>query len=123
MEGYFRKSLTRSDLTEVQREELKQQIATFGRSPAIQALVVEALQSDRTPVGTRVLLLEAIGQSPVASMPDGWQKEISKCFESADSASPARRSSPRKFASAMFASQLLHMAQDAKRGDELRVRP
>ncbi|HZK82921.1 MAG TPA: HEAT repeat domain-containing protein, partial [Humisphaera sp.] len=121
MEGYFRKSLARADLTDVQREELKQQIATFGRSPAIQALVVEALQSDRTPVGTRVLLLEAISQSPVAKLPDGWQKEISKCLEDADERIARQAIFTAKISPALFASQLLHVAQDAKRGNELRV--
>src|SRR6185437_9617896 len=121
MEGYFRQSLTKPSLNDAQREELKQQIAAFGRSTGVQALVADGLKDSQVSPEMRALLLEAIAQSPVDPLPESWQKQIAQCIEDPNDRVAAQAVITARAAPAIFEQALLRVARDTNRTPELRV--
>jgi putative heme-binding domain-containing protein len=121
MEGYFRQSLKKPGLNDAQREELKQQIAAFGRSTGIQTLVADGLKDSQVSPEMRALLLEAIAQSPVDPLPAAWQKEITRCIEDPSDRVAGQAAITARAAPGSFEQPLLRIARDANRTPELRI--
>jgi putative membrane-bound dehydrogenase-like protein len=84
MRGFFRQWLAKENLDATQRDDLKLQLLAFCRSDAAQELMAEALRDDKTPVGTRLLLLEVMAQAPVGKLPPAWTNEIKRSLQHPD---------------------------------------
>lgn len=121
MEGYFRQSLARGGLSDVQREELKQQITAFIASPGIEALVVQGLHDTQTPVQMRVLLLEAIAQASVNPSAKPWADEIAFCIDDASERVARQAVLIARAAPENFFRKLFTVIDNNQRSPELRI--
>ena len=72
MVGFLRPWLSRGNLDDASRDELKRQLLAFAKDPAVEQLVAEALTSESTPLATRLALLEVIGQAELPALPPVW---------------------------------------------------
>lgn len=66
-----------------QREKLRQQLAQFGSSPAIQALLASALDP-ATPADAQVAALEVMAAARVRELPDAWIAPLARAMAGAD---------------------------------------
>ena len=72
MLDFFRQWLTRNDMNDTRRDELKRQLLAFTKDAAVQELIAASLADSHTPLETRLLLLEVMAQAPLAKMPETW---------------------------------------------------
>ena len=121
MQDYLRQALDRPQLSPAEREELKQQIAELSRWPGVQQLVADVLGDAHAPDDRRVLLLEAMAQSPLASLPDAWQQRLAACLADKNDAVARQAIYTARLSPASFADPLQALASDAARGEMLRV--
>ena len=84
MQGFFAEWLAKENRDKKQDGQLTQQLLAFSHDPSIQSLVAGKLQDARTPVATRLLLLETIGQSPLKGLPEDWSRELQSSLAHAD---------------------------------------
>lgn len=79
--GLLCRWLAQADLPEGRRETLRSALLAFGKDPAIQELVGQALTREQTPLSTRLLLLEMMAQTPLDKLPTGWVRELGRALE------------------------------------------
>jgi putative membrane-bound dehydrogenase-like protein len=84
MLDFFRQWLARHDMDDARRDELKIQLLAFAKDSAVQELIAAALTDSTTPVETRLLLLEVVGQAPITSLPAAWTAPLEQAIEDAD---------------------------------------
>lgn len=82
--GYFKERLAAKGLSDADSMELQQQLGSFARSPEIQKLVAETVQSQTTPAATRALLLRVIAQASLKDAPVDWNNTVRTCLSSND---------------------------------------
>ncbi len=84
MVDFFRPWLARRDMDDKGREELARQLVAFSADPAVQELIAAPLGDSSTPLETRLLLLEVIGQSAVSTLPACWARPLRQALDDAD---------------------------------------
>ncbi len=84
MLDFFRQWLAQRDMDDTRRDELKTQLLAFAKDSAVQELIAAAVADSSAPVETRLLLLEVVGQSPIASLPAGWTAPLWQALEDRD---------------------------------------
>ena len=84
MLDYFRDALAHDIIDEKQHDNLKQQLAAFSRDPQIQKLITDKLHAPETSAAIRLLLLEAIAQSPLDILPPALGAELKSSLQSSD---------------------------------------
>ena len=76
MLDFFRQWLARGDMDDARRDELKLQLLAFVKDTAVQELIATALADSRTPLETRLLLLEVMAQAGIAKLPARLDRPI-----------------------------------------------
>jgi putative membrane-bound dehydrogenase-like protein len=79
---FLRQWLTRGELPEARRETLRGALLAFCKDAAVQKLVAQTMQEDKTPVASRLLLLEMMAQAPIDKLPADWTAELGKNLSS-----------------------------------------
>jgi putative heme-binding domain-containing protein len=82
--GYFQERLSGSALDETGRNDLQRQLSFFGRNPAVQLLIGEALSKTELKGETRLLVLRAMAASRVRELPEIWISGLTAAIQSAD---------------------------------------
>jgi putative membrane-bound dehydrogenase-like protein len=73
---YFREEFARAELSDAQRDALRQQLLAFAGDEALQELMGNALRSGQAPLDTRLLLLEVIAQAAPRRLPATWSSAL-----------------------------------------------
>jgi len=81
---FFAGWLARGDMDQVARDELRRQLAVFATDPSVSELVGRSAAADDTPLETRLLLLEVMGQAPITKLPRSWLAAIRAALGSRD---------------------------------------
>jgi putative membrane-bound dehydrogenase-like protein len=76
--GYLRERLAAKKLTEVQREELANQLTRFAAAAAVQEMLAERLGDPEVPVATRQVVLRAMARSGLKTVPASWLASLTK---------------------------------------------
>lgn len=84
MLDFFRQAFARRELDDARREQLAGQLLAFAADGAVQELIGEALVDSTTPIETRLLLLEVIGQAALAQLPASWAAPLQQALEESD---------------------------------------
>ncbi|MCI0746277.1 MAG: HEAT repeat domain-containing protein [Verrucomicrobia subdivision 3 bacterium] len=123
LSGMFRNRLLES--TAAEQEELQRQLAEFGRDSAIQALLAESASS--TNRQTRLVALGAMTRARLREAPKNWIRPLAKCLTSGDdqiaaqAVAAVRALSGAKGGLTNLHEQLLEVARDTRRSDEVRL--
>lgn len=120
--GLFRRWLARDSSDDKRREELRARLLAFSRTPEIQTLIADELQSTATATGVRVLLLETMARAPVDETPAAWTPALEaalhdrspRVVRQAVATAHARATMP-------VDNALLTLARDTSRPDDVRV--
>ncbi len=70
--GFLRDRLMATDLSDIERVELAQQLADFSKTAAIQQLLSECAADPDAPSHTRLTALKAMARSGLKELPDIW---------------------------------------------------
>jgi putative membrane-bound dehydrogenase-like protein len=118
----LRQWLAEKTLPAERQESLKGALVPLCQAPAVQELVTQTLRQEQTPVATRLLLLEALAQAPVAKLPTAWTAEVGRCLRHPD-ARVMRQAVATIRASQIteFDEVLLRLAGDREKPAELRA--
>jgi putative membrane-bound dehydrogenase-like protein len=122
---YFRQRLAAGGGAQA-RERLRQQLAQFGNSPAIQALLASALDPD-APADAQVAALEVMAAARLRELPDAWIAPLARAMESRDTAvaagaaGVARTAPASKARAAELHASLLRLAREAARPAQVRL--
>jgi putative membrane-bound dehydrogenase-like protein len=81
---YFREEFAKRDLSDAQRDGLRQQLLAFAGDAALQELMGNALASEQTPLDTRLLLLEVIAQAAPRRLPVTWTSSLQAALTDAE---------------------------------------
>jgi putative heme-binding domain-containing protein len=81
---FFAGWLARSDMDQAARDELRRQLAVFATDPSVSELVGRSAAADDTPLETRLLLLEVMGQAPITKLPRSWLSAIRAALDGRD---------------------------------------
>lgn len=120
--GQLRDWLHRTELSAQRREMLKTGLLAFAKDAAVQQLVVDSLNSDKTATATRVLVLEALPLMPLDKLPPAWVKELGTCLRRPDEGVIRQAITVVRARNvADHDRELLELAADTKRPPELRV--
>jgi putative membrane-bound dehydrogenase-like protein len=65
-------------LPEVQRGELENQLARFGRQPEMREMITQSLANRQLPVKNRLSLLGALARLPLQEIPEDWSSELAR---------------------------------------------
>ncbi len=84
MVEFFRQWIGQKDLDDARREELKRQLLAFTGDQDVQALIGTAVADGRTPVATRLALLEVMAQAPLGKLPRAWMAPLQASIADAD---------------------------------------
>jgi putative membrane-bound dehydrogenase-like protein len=68
-------------LGEVQRGELENQLARFGRQPEMRGLITQSLANRELPVENRLSVLRAIARLPLQEIPSAWSSELARMIQ------------------------------------------
>src|SRR5262249_17493116 len=119
---FLRGWLADQSLPETRYEILRGTLLAFCKDPAIQELVVQTLPDEKTPVATRVLLLETIAQAPLEKLPAPWIEALGQSLERGD-ASVSRQAVATAQARNLtdFDATLQRLATDPRRSVDLRL--
>jgi putative membrane-bound dehydrogenase-like protein len=82
--GLLDRWLAREALTPERRESVRAAVLALAQAPAVQQLVVRVLRNERTPVATRLLLLECLARVPSDKLPDAWAAEVGRSLRHPD---------------------------------------
>lgn len=85
LSGYFRARLASGAsgaLAEPDGDALQKQLTQFARHEAIQSLIAETLAAPATPDGIRLMLLSAMANAGVKTMPTDWGTELQRALAS-----------------------------------------
>jgi len=109
-------------LDDKQIEPLRTAVAAFAGDAVMQQLVTQSLASEKTPLATRLLLLQAIGEARIEKLPAAWVAELSRAIESPDNAlTRAAIQTVRTRNLGDFDARLLSFAHDPNRPTDLRI--
>ncbi len=117
---WFRKG----DLAPGAADDARRLLVAFSHDPAVQGFIAESLKVNKTPAGTRRLLLEVMAQAPLAKLPAGWREQLLHSLADADEsvlrqAVATVRALPD--ARPPAAAGLVRLARDEKRPVDLRA--
>jgi putative membrane-bound dehydrogenase-like protein len=76
--------LGRDESDEARRAGLREALAAFSKEPAVQDVMARALREEMTPIGTRLLILEAMARAPLDRPPAAWVEALRGCLDRAD---------------------------------------
>jgi putative membrane-bound dehydrogenase-like protein len=82
--GLLRGWLAGPDLPTGARENLQGVVVAFAGDQAVQALVAEALQREKTSTELRLVLLESIARAPLNRLPACWVREVGRALHHPD---------------------------------------
>ena len=125
--GFFGQRLTAKNLNEADRAELEKQLVQFRSNEAIQNLMAEVLNAASTPSATLQLLLRAMAQGGLKEPPKTWAEPVRLALRQKDEAllraaiGAARALGQARTNAPGFAEQLLGIARDTLRPDDLRL--
>lgn len=125
--GFFRQRVTASDLNEADRAELEKQLVQFRGNAGLQNLMAEVVNAASTSPATRQLLLRAMAQGGLQEAPRGWADAVRLSLDQKDEASvraaisAARTLGLVKSNAPSFSDQLLRLARDPSRPEDLRL--
>ena len=103
-------------------ENVRGLLLALGKESAIQDLMVKSLASQTTARGTRLVLIDTMGNAPVAKLPPAWLAELGKTLDADDDA-VARQgiTAIRARSLASFDVKLERMVRDERRAPETRL--
>lgn len=78
--GYFQERLSPKDIDDANRDELRQQLVQFVRAPEIQILIATGLENAGTHIAKRQMLLAAMREADLNSVPAGWASTVRSCL-------------------------------------------
>jgi putative membrane-bound dehydrogenase-like protein len=119
--------LSSTGLAAAEREELQRQLAEFARTPTIQGLLASVAADSEGRPEARLIALRAMGQTRLKEAPKDWAEPLASCLASKDqevakqSVATIRGLSQPKGGLTNLNVQLLELARDAKRPDEVRL--
>jgi putative membrane-bound dehydrogenase-like protein len=120
--GLLRSWLGEGDLDPGRQESLRSVVSAFCTDPAVQDLIAQVLRQEKTPVATRLLLLETIGRVPLDKLPATWVGELRWSLEHPDERVVRQATACIRSAKvAEFDHVLVRLAQDSRRPEDLRV--
>ncbi len=120
--GLLRAWLAEENLDPDRQESLRSVVSAFCTDPAVQDLVAQVLRREKTPVATRLLLLETIGRVPLDKLPAIWVGELRWSLEHPDERVVRQATACIRSAKVTeFDHVLLRLAGDSRRPDDLRV--
>jgi putative membrane-bound dehydrogenase-like protein len=125
--GFFQTRLQATDLTDSDRQELRQQLGQFARTTPIQQIITEQLNAPNTPVAVREVLLGAMALAAPRQPPAGWADAVRQNLAGSDESlvgcavATARVLSDVKTNAPDFSLGLRRIGQDAARSANLRL--
>lgn len=125
--GFFRQRVTANDLNEADRAELEKQLVQFRGNAGLQSLMAEVVKALSTSPATRHLLLRAMAQGGLQETPRGWADAVRLALDQKEEASiraaigAARTLGLVKSNAPSFSDQLLRLARDPSRPEDLRL--
>jgi len=125
--GLFRERLSATNLTNAERDELKEQLAQFAHSESVQEIMGSMLKDSSTPVATRQVLLGAMAAASLKDPPEQWRRAVASCLAQTDEAvlrpavDTARALAQAKTNAPHFSEALLRIARDQAHPAELRL--
>jgi putative membrane-bound dehydrogenase-like protein len=124
--GLFRGRLLDSSAAG-EEEDLQRQLADFAGHSAIQELLASVVSDASAPRGARLLALRAMSQTRLKETPPNWSEPLQKSLGSSDdeiarhAVAAVRALAPLKAGLTNLNQQLLQLARDPNRPDELRL--
>lgn len=119
---FIKQMLGRAELSQARQDVLRVALIAFATDPSIQDLVAGTLKDDKTPQGSRLLLLETMAQLNQDKLPAAWQAELGRYLGEKDENLVRQAvATVRARAITSFDESLLKLAQDAGRPADLRV--
>ncbi len=120
--GLLQQWAASGDLDEARRESLREAVSAFATNTAIQQVVARALQGEGTPLPTRLLLIEAIGRSPVKRLPPTWTEALGRSLRDRDDGMVRQAiASARAVGDSTFDEVIRRLGSEESRPAELRV--
>ncbi len=120
--GLLRDWLARRQPDPEQQEALRGALLGLAKDAAVQEAAAEALRDRSTPVATRLLILETMARAPLEKLPPAWVEQLGKALGHAEERVVRQAvAAVRAARVADFDAQLLQMAADANRPEDLRV--
>lgn len=110
-----------------EHDELQRQLAEFARNPSIQELLSTTAADADAPREVRLLSLRAMSQARLKEAPKPWAEPLEQCLRSQDdritrqSVATIRALSSLKGGFTNLNDELLQLARDASRPDEVRL--
>ena len=80
----FREWLARQHTAAEQRDAVREQLLAFAGDAAVREMMATSLGEPRTPVETRLLLLEVMSQAAVRPVPQGWAMALNRSLADPD---------------------------------------
>ena len=120
--GLLRQWAASGELDESQREGLREAVLASAANPAIQEVVAQVLSLERTPLSTRLLLIEALSRVPLKGLPPRWTEALGRCLRDHD-ARVVRQAiaAARAVGDVAFDEALRELSGDRSRPAEIRV--
>jgi putative membrane-bound dehydrogenase-like protein len=125
--SYFSERLAKSGLTEEERAELAQQLATFAGSPRIQELLQAEFRKPNPSPGTSEVSLKAMAEANPKPMPAGWHAAVETALHSEngelkkEAIATARVLGQGKTNQSGFSSSLMKLAVEPTHSPEIRL--
>src|SRR5262249_57796300 len=82
--GLLRDWLGQKEVPTDRQESLRGALLAFCKDAAVQKLVTESLQQDKTPVATRLILVDMMAEAPIDKLPADWLTELGRALTQAD---------------------------------------
>jgi putative membrane-bound dehydrogenase-like protein len=103
-------------------DELGAVLVAFARDPGVQDLMGQALRSPTTSTEARLILLESVARAPLDHLPATWAAELRWSLDHADLRVVRQAVAAIRAANVVdFDAQLLAIARDAQRPEDLRT--
>ena len=120
--GLLRTWLGEKNLEPARTESLRGLLISLGKERAIQDLVTDALNDQKTSVPSRLILLESITRSNLPKLPPPWIEQLGKGLAHGDARVVQQAvAGLRERGLKSFDDTLLKLAADSKRDPELRI--
>ncbi len=115
------KLLKQPKLDEAQQTLISSALVSFANQPAVQKLLAEQLQNEKTPSAVQRLLLEAIAQSRLTAVPAELRSAMLRSLENKEPSVLLAAISAAGATSRSFLSELRAIANDEQRPAEVRL--
>ncbi|MGE0757196.1 MAG: PVC-type heme-binding CxxCH protein [Pirellulaceae bacterium] len=120
--GLLQKWLREPELTESQRQLVKAAILNLGAQPQLQEVVASVLTAPTTSASVRRFVMEAIGQSPLAALPESWLAALRNCLKQHDEGTVLTAiAAVRSLGVEVCDAELRQLAGDSRRSAEIRT--